>query len=168
MTGKTEIWKSIKRYGYGFNNIKFLITDIEVSNLGNVRGNKFWHTDLNKCEIKIIDDYRTLVTPGSINTGRGKIYRLVYEAFNGKIPKGMNIHHKNGNKLDDRLDNLECLTISQHRIKHLNMGEDITHWTSSAKNTHWWNDGNIELRSKESPGENFKLGRLSIPWNKKI
>jgi hypothetical protein len=43
-------------------------------------------------------------------------HRAVWEAFNGPIPKGMQINHKNGNKSDNRLSNLEVCTQSQNTI----------------------------------------------------
>ena len=41
-------------------------------------------------------------------------HRVVWEAFNGKIPEGMQINHKNGKKDDNRLSNLEVVTPSQN------------------------------------------------------
>lgn len=38
------------------------------------------------------------------------IHRLVWEAFRGKIPEHLLINHKNGNKNDNRLSNLELMT----------------------------------------------------------
>lgn len=45
------------------------------------------------------------------------IHVLVYENFIGKIPKGYDVHHKNGNKQDNRLENLELLTKKEHVLK---------------------------------------------------
>lgn len=45
-------------------------------------------------------------------------HRLVWILANGPIPPGHMIHHKNGNKFDNRLENLECITHSEHRLKH--------------------------------------------------
>lgn len=46
-------------------------------------------------------------------------HRLVYMHFNGPIPDGLEINHKNGVKDDNRPDNLEAVTRAanyQHRI----------------------------------------------------
>lgn len=41
-------------------------------------------------------------------------HRLVYEAFVGPIPEGMQINHKNGVKDDNRVENLEIATPSEN------------------------------------------------------
>jgi len=40
------------------------------------------------------------------------IHRCVWQAFNGPIPDGLEINHKNGVRDDNRLDNLELVTKS--------------------------------------------------------
>jgi len=40
------------------------------------------------------------------------IHRLIAECFIGKIPNGLVINHKNGIKTDNRIENLEYVTIS--------------------------------------------------------
>lgn len=45
------------------------------------------------------------------------IHRLVAEAFIGEIPKGMAINHKDGNKLNNDVSNLEIVTYSEN-IRH--------------------------------------------------
>jgi hypothetical protein len=46
-----------------------------------------------------------------------KAHRVVYSFFNGEIPNGMTINHKNGIKSDNSLNNLEVMTI-QENINH--------------------------------------------------
>lgn len=42
-------------------------------------------------------------------------WRMVY----GDIPQGHVIHHKNGDQTDDRIENLECILVSDHNKVHL-------------------------------------------------
>lgn len=46
------------------------------------------------------------------------IHRLVWEKHNGEIPKGYVIHHKDENKMNWDLDNLELLNRSKHIREH--------------------------------------------------
>jgi len=46
-----------------------------------------------------------------------RVHRAVWTYFHGRIPDGMVINHKNGNKLDNRLENLECVSHADN-IKH--------------------------------------------------
>lgn len=57
----------------------------------------------------------------SINEGnQGKLWhRLIFEDFyNFTIPKGYHIHHKNGNKLDNCILNLQLINASDHPRLH--------------------------------------------------
>jgi hypothetical protein len=42
------------------------------------------------------------------------LHRYVWEKHYGIIPKGHHIHHKDGNKLNNSIENLECLSESDH------------------------------------------------------
>lgn len=46
------------------------------------------------------------------------MHRYVWEQLKGKIPKGWDIHHINGDKSDNRIENLECLPKSEHTRKY--------------------------------------------------
>lgn len=44
-------------------------------------------------------------------------HRHIYEAFYGRIPEGYQINHKDGNKTNNKLNNLELMTNSEN-TKH--------------------------------------------------
>ena len=48
---------------------------------------------------------------------RRSVHRLVWEAFNGPIPGRLEINHKNLNRSDNRLENLELVTHQQN-VQH--------------------------------------------------
>lgn len=89
-------------------------TDYVISNKGRVftkNGEREKATELNKNGyVKIalqIDKKAKLIS----------VHRAVYESFVGDIPMGMQINHKNGNKLDNSIENLEVVTPSEN-IQH--------------------------------------------------
>ena len=48
---------------------------------------------------------------------KGKTYkehRLVWVFHNGPIPEGYDVHHKDGNKLNNKINNLEVIKHDQH------------------------------------------------------
>jgi hypothetical protein len=49
---------------------------------------------------------------------RGKEHLLIWKEVNGNIPKGYAVHHKDFNKLNNNIDNLELLSHKEHRKKH--------------------------------------------------
>ena len=56
--------------------------------------------------------------PGIKNKTYRRLHRLVWEAFKGEIPKGYVIDHKNADKKDNRLDNLQLLTHQENALKY--------------------------------------------------
>lgn len=52
------------------------------------------------------------------NKPAASVHRIVWETFNGLIPDGMQIDHKNNDRTDNRLDNLQIVTSSENnRLK---------------------------------------------------
>jgi hypothetical protein len=44
------------------------------------------------------------------------VHRLVWQTFRGVIPNGLEINHRNGDKADNRLKNLELITRSDNML----------------------------------------------------
>ena len=101
-----EIWKEIK----DTNGIYY------VSNLGNVKkvgGKQFKRNETNLKLFEINSGY--LIAKMYVNHKhiQKTVHRLVIETFLGK-QKGMDVNHKNGNKHDNRLENLEWCTRKEN------------------------------------------------------
>lgn len=110
--------------------------EIEIDGMGRVwrlasrRGNRWaGGTTLIKCNRRRAEhDNRHYLTVRVMIDGtrfHALAHRLVWRHFVGKIPAGLTINHKNGNKKDNRLENLELATYSEqqiHAIKVLNRG----------------------------------------------
>ena len=45
--------------------------------------------------------------------------RYKYEKLRGEIPKGYAIHHKDKNPANNKISNLECISITEHCKSHL-------------------------------------------------
>ena len=50
--------------------------------------------------------------------GKPQLHRAVWEYYNGEIPKGFQIHHKDGNIDNNDISNLECLSSREHLSNH--------------------------------------------------
>lgn len=102
----TEAWKPVLDYEDFY----------EASNLGNIRRS---HTKTGRpsgrlCRPANSRGYSRYVLSAYAETRTHSGHKLVWEAFNGRVPNGMQINHKNGVKNDNRLENLEVCTPSEN------------------------------------------------------
>lgn len=58
--------------------------------------------------------YRHIFVNGKIQLE----HRVIWEAVYGRVPERLEIHHKNGNKLDNDISNLELVDPSTHQRLH--------------------------------------------------
>ena len=55
-------------------------------------------------------------------------HRIVWEEHNGEIPEGWDVHHINGDKIDNRIENLKCVSRTEHKRTHLGMYKEDGVW----------------------------------------
>lgn len=80
-------------------------------------------------------------------------HRFVFEQQHGWSPE--HVHHRNGNKLDQRLDNLEGKTASEHTAHHAN---NISEELRSKRSNY------MRRRYQEGNGPKRKLGSEAPNW----
>lgn len=108
-----ELWRPIKEGYY------------EASNQGCIRravpGNGTWPGRLLKPKI---NPGGYLVVNCSVNgrTDTNTVHRLVAEAFLGPCPVGLQINHRNADKTDNRVDNLEYVTSKENNQHAFELG----------------------------------------------
>jgi len=68
--------------------------------------------------IKFTKDNKTSYYLNS--TIRKRLHRFIWEYYFGEIPTGYHIHHKDFNKDNNQIDNLECISKSKHLKIHGN------------------------------------------------
>ena len=75
------------------------------------------HTPFGNAKIDVEGYYR--ITSGKEGNYNKRLHRLIYEKFwNVKLPKDIVIHHKDGNKTNNCILNLEALYNSEHSTLH--------------------------------------------------
>lgn len=85
----------------------------------------------------------------------GLAHRLVWQHFNGDIPDGLIVNHKDGNKSNNRPDNLELATYSENQ-KHayrIGLSNEDGERNHAAKLTE---AGVAEIRRRRASGEALK------------
>lgn len=85
-------------------------------------------------------------------------HRLVWARFNGPIPDGLTINHKNGVKDDNRLENLELATYSEQRTHALEVLKVNRHQPKGSLHpkTRLKEEDVLEIRARREDGEMVK------------
>lgn len=109
-----EIWKPVLGWE-GF---------YEVSNMGRIKSLNYNHTKKERLiKARLTTHYLQICFQANGRKSQPCLQRVVYEAFNGKLPewkanaKGderMEINHIDENPLNNRLDNLELITMKEN------------------------------------------------------
>lgn len=79
-------------------------------------GDLFWKKT-NKKAGSILPSKYVVVSFGK---ARLRLHRAIYVMHNGPIPDGYQIHHKDGNHKNNRIENLECVSTLKHgSLRHM-------------------------------------------------
>ena len=86
-----------------------------VSSLGRVKALNFHNYGYEKImALSLVRDYYGLTLTKNKVRKMLKVHRIVWEAFNGPIPEGMQVNHINEDKLDNRLENLSLMSPKEN------------------------------------------------------
>lgn len=91
------------------------------------------HGKLMKDSLSLRGYYRVRIVVDGKQTWRD-VHRLVWEAFNGKPPRGMVIDHIDNNHWNNWLDNLQLLTQQENVRKGWKAGRYETNREAARKN----------------------------------
>lgn len=62
----------------------------------------------------------------STKNSRNLMHREVWKYYNGKIPKGFDIHHKDRDRSNNKIENLELIKHSEHSKKYATGNNQFT------------------------------------------
>lgn len=150
-----EVWKQIGK------------TDYEASSTGKVR------FSITKRELSQCNSATGYMQTRFTRDGKAKsclVHRVVAEAFLGPCPEGKEVNHKDGDRKNNKIDNLEYLTRSENMLHAVKLG--LTKTQSNIA----WNvgltkeedprlKGNTQPRSEETRKKTSESLQGNIPWN---
>jgi hypothetical protein len=145
-----EVWKPIEGYEYRY----------AVSNLGRVKRVdtglilKPWPNPQGYVCVGLYHDWRGARVAKPVG-------HLVTNAFLGPIPEGLCRNHKDGNKTNNRIDNLEYVTFSENSKHAIRTGLNPRYMWRNAWTTPEQREAILELWPKHSTREIARMFKLS-------
>jgi hypothetical protein len=156
----TENWRNIPGWGGTY----------EVSDNGRVRRAKRARgATVGKilCQTDVRGYKRVDLFDGEKHCGQ-LVHRLVLSAFGGPLPDGKEAHHRDGNKGNNSIENLEYVTRSQNQIKSLESGRPVARGVHNGRARLSENDVR-EIRGLCANGasdthiaQRYKIGRSTV------
>lgn len=121
---KQELWKPVAGYEGLY----------EVSDMGRVRS-MYFAKERMLALCKNSNSYLQVKLYKQGKPKTHKVHKLVWEAFNGRMPEDMEIDHINTVREDNRLENLRCVTPKENVNNPLSKLKQIRGLASRAKET---------------------------------
>lgn len=123
---------------------------------------------------KLSEEHKSNISKGSVHYGpnKGKTFsedvrKKMSDSHKGKAHseewnKKVGLAHKGKPKPKESVEKMRQTKLgkklSDENKKAISLGQ---------MGLVWWTDGNVNKKSKECPGDEFKRGRSITPWNKK-
>lgn len=101
---------------------------------------------------------RLTIHKGYLRYMRKYCHRIIWEQEKGPIPDGFDIHHKDGNKLNNLIENLECLSKSDHMSLH---SREMRERRSKCMKE---NSDKVHIWLKTEKGRKFLSEKLKKQW----
>lgn len=101
---------------------------------------------------------------------RRYMHKLVWSFYNGEIPKGYEIHHKDLDRDNNDISNLELLTIQEHKKLHSELNklneETVKKWKGNIKlaieKAKEWHKSEEGINWHKTHAKNTNLGHLTF------
>ena len=105
---------------------------------------------------------------GNQSYSKGLLHRVVWENHFGSIPKGHHIHHKDANRRNNHIENLQCLEGSLH----LSRSAKKSSWVGSQANLDTLAAAREKGKSWHNTKEGLEFHKQQIqgikPWEKNV